>query len=91
MLVFILLLSLLNQKSASAYDLKDLYSNDKLNVHIVPHTHDDPGWLKTADQYYYGSNTTIYNAGVQYVLDTVVENLETDEKKQFVYGIISIK
>ena len=27
---------------------------EKLTVHIVPHTHDDVGWLKTVDQYYYG-------------------------------------
>ncbi|KAI3876350.1 hypothetical protein MKX03_032948, partial [Papaver bracteatum] len=31
----------------------------KLNVHLVLHSHDDVGWLKTIDQYYVGSNNSI--------------------------------
>jgi hypothetical protein len=38
-------------------------SFSKLNVHIISHTHDDVGWLKTVDQYYYGANNSIQNAG----------------------------
>eukprot|EP00903_Cladosiphon_okamuranus_P006567 g6415.t1 len=58
----------------------------KLNVHLVCHTHDDAGWLKTVDQYFYGSNRTITPAGVQYILDSVVSALEEDEKRKFVYA-----
>lgn len=56
-----------------------------INVHIVPHTHDDVGWLKTVDEYYYGSASEYQKASVQYILDTVVEELDKDPKKRFVY------
>ncbi|XP_037040043.1 lysosomal alpha-mannosidase isoform X1 [Bradysia coprophila] len=56
-----------------------------INVHLVPHTHDDVGWLKTVDQYYYGSKTTIQKAGVQYILDSVVQQLISDPEKRFIY------
>ncbi|XP_076327158.1 LOW QUALITY PROTEIN: lysosomal alpha-mannosidase-like [Tachypleus tridentatus] len=56
-----------------------------LNVHLICHTHDDVGWLKTVDQYYYGANNTIQRAGVQYILDSVIQELRHDPKKKFIY------
>ncbi|XP_022991108.1 probable alpha-mannosidase At5g13980 isoform X2 [Cucurbita maxima] len=57
----------------------------KLNVHLVAHTHDDVGWLKTVDQYYVGSNNSIQGACVQNVLDSVVSALLADKNRKFIY------
>jgi lysosomal alpha-mannosidase len=56
-----------------------------LNVHIVPHTHDDVGWLKTVDEYFLGANNSIQNAGVQYILDSVMVALEQNPDHKFIY------
>ncbi|XP_023343097.1 lysosomal alpha-mannosidase, partial [Eurytemora carolleeae] len=58
---------------------------DHINVHLVPHTHDDVGWLKTVDQYYYGARNDIQRAGVQYIIDSVVESLLKDPSRRFIY------
>eukprot|EP00636_Phaeomonas_parva_P016919 CAMPEP_0118851794 /NCGR_PEP_ID=MMETSP1163-20130328/1098_1 /TAXON_ID=124430 /ORGANISM="Phaeomonas parva, Strain CCMP2877" /LENGTH=1103 /DNA_ID=CAMNT_0006784183 /DNA_START=134 /DNA_END=3445 /DNA_ORIENTATION=+ len=83
------LLALLGVSSTAALDIKaaspENYVDDKLNVHIVPHTHDDVGWLKTVDQYFYGANNTIQHAGVQHVLDSVFAELKRKPERRFTY------
>ncbi|KAM1267927.1 hypothetical protein ACFX2I_000282 [Malus domestica] len=37
---------------------------EKINVHLVPHSHDDVGWLKTVDRYFVGANNSIRGACV---------------------------
>ncbi|CAK9863623.1 unnamed protein product [Sphagnum jensenii] len=69
----------------SVYNTSSDAVSGKLNVHLVPHTHDDVGWLKTVDQYFIGSNNSIQVAAVQYVLDSVVAALQEDRNRKFIY------
>ena len=56
-----------------------------VNIHIVPHTHDDVGWLKTVDEYYSGTNRSINRAGVKFILDSVISELQKDSRRTFIY------
>lgn len=58
----------------------------KLNVHLVPHSHDDVGWLKTVDQYFVGSNNSIQGACVENTLDSVIMSLRRDPNRKFVFA-----
>jgi len=58
--------------------------SNMINIHLVPHSHDDLGWLKTVDQYYYGNKHNIQHAGVQYIFDTVVAELSKDSRRRFI-------
>jgi alpha-mannosidase len=51
----------------------------KINVHLVPHTHDDTGWQVTVDQYFF---TEVY-----YVVDTVVDQLVKNPNRHFIYVV----
>lgn len=58
---------------------------EQVQVHIVCHTHDDVGWLKTVDEYYTGQNNSIQHAYVHMILDTVVRALAADKSRTFTY------
>ena len=47
------------QFAGKVYNTTGSLVEGKLNVHLVSHTHDDVGWLKTVDQYFIGSNNSI--------------------------------
>ena len=49
----------------------------KINVHLVPHSHDDTGWQVTVDQY--------FAQEVFYTIDTVVQSLAADPNRKFIY------
>jgi alpha-mannosidase len=51
--------------------------DSKINVHLVPHTHDDTGWQVTVDQYFFDD--------VYYTIDTVVDELLKDSQRHFIY------
>ena len=49
----------------------------ELLVHVICHTHDDPGWLKTFQGY--------YNDAVKNILDNMVVSLSAKKERKFSY------
>ena len=54
-------------------------SNETLRIHMVAHSHNDVGWDLTFNEAYYGVATS-----VEFILDTVTQNLEVDERRKFI-------
>lgn len=76
---FLSLLALSTLQNEQAYDPNILY------VHLIPHTHDDIGWLKTQDMYYTGTNNKVQVAQVHLILTNVVNELMKDPRRKFTY------
>ncbi|KAH8334493.1 hypothetical protein KR059_010681 [Drosophila kikkawai] len=86
-IVFCVALLAIQAKSARAvcgYESCHPTKSNMVNIHLVPHSHDDVGWLKTVDQYFYGHKNNIQHAGVQYIIDTVISELIKDPARRFI-------
>jgi hypothetical protein len=60
--------------------------NEQLFVHLIPHTHDDVGWLKNPDEYFSGTAmNTLQYAYVELIIDSVINELLEDPAKKFTY------
>lgn len=66
-------------------EIKGSRKKEVLYVHLIPHSHNDVGWLKTVDGYYSGTNTQDNRAIVSILLSTTIEELIKDPKKRFTY------
>ncbi|PZC72813.1 hypothetical protein B5X24_HaOG210558 [Helicoverpa armigera] len=57
-----------------------------LNVHLIPHSHMDAGWVKTFDEYYYGTKTSVSTANVQLIYHSVLSELLHDKRRKFTFS-----
>ena len=63
--------------------VKSYSSSGPKTVHVVPHSHDDVGWLKTVDEYFDGAKKGIQFTNVEVELSTVVDALLENPERKF--------
>ncbi|CAI5505015.1 unnamed protein product [Closterium sp. Naga37s-1] len=59
----------------------DEWDEEPLRVFVVPHSHNDPGWLLTVEQYYARSS--------QHILHTILHSLSQSPSRRFIWEEMS--
>ncbi|XP_075400879.1 lysosomal alpha-mannosidase-like [Tenrec ecaudatus] len=84
--ILLILLLMVLKAGAGGYETCPSVHPDMLNVHLVAHTHNDVGWLKTVDQYFCQVSLPLFPGNVRNILNSVVRALLVNPTRRFTYA-----